>query len=83
MSTAVIPASYIETTPSRWADMFAGFQRFMTRLAAHRVATQLESVSRHQEAEALRALALRDFSDDPALLDDLYAAADRHELGQV
>ncbi len=83
MSTAVIPASYIESTPSRLVDLVAGFQRFLSRYAVLRSAVRSESATRYDEAEALRALALRDFSNDPALLDDLYAAADRHELGRV
>jgi len=83
MSTAVIPASYIESTPSRLVDWVAGVQRFLSRYEALRSAAPRESAIRFQEAEALRALALRDFYDDAAMLDDLYAAADRHERAQA
>ena len=83
MSTAVIPASYIESTPARLIDVVAGFQRFLSRYAALRSAVQHESATRYDEAQALRVFALREFSDDAAMMGDLYAAADRHELGQA
>ena len=53
MSTAVIPASYIESTPSRLVDLVAGFQRFLSRYAVLRSAVRSESATRYDEAEAL------------------------------
>lgn len=82
MSTAVIPSTYINIAGSSWSDLVAGVQRFLTRQAAHRSAHELEGQSRYEEAEALRAQALRDFADDPAFVNDLFAAADRHEFGE-
>lgn len=38
-------------------------------------------LTRHQEAEQLRNYACGVMQDDPSYADDLFAAADRHELG--
>ena len=87
MSTAVIPSSYLQSTGSRWVELLTSLRRFVTGLAligmaANRAATKLESLSRSGEADALRAQALREFANDPAFQNDLFAAADRHELGE-
>ena len=55
-------------------DMFAGW--FATRTA-----TPARPLTRFEEAEQLRAMANDLMSSDPAFAEDLYAAADRHELG--
>jgi hypothetical protein len=55
-------------------DMFSGW--FATRAA-----TPARPLSRFEEAEQLRAMAADVQQSDPAFAQDLYAAADRHELG--
>jgi len=62
-------------------------------IAAHRLVTALwaavgarasvtqQVLTRREEADALRAFANTQMASDPGFADDLYAAADRHELG--
>ena len=72
MSTATFShsAHFLSTV----REMFAGW--FATRAA-----TPARPLTRFEEAEQLRAMANDLMSSDPAFAEDLYAAADRHELG--
>lgn len=72
MSTATLTHS----TPflATLREMFAGW-------FAARATTPARPLTRFEEAEQLRAMADDLVSSDPAFAQDLYAAADRHELG--
>ncbi len=71
MSTAAFShsAPFLSTVQ----NMFAGW--FATRTT-----TPARPLTRFEEAEQLRAMADDLQSSDPAFAQDLYAAADRHEL---
>lgn len=71
MSTATFShsAQFLTTVQ----NMFAGW--FATRTA-----TPARPLTRFEEAEQLRAMADEVASSDPAFAQDLYAAADRHEM---
>ncbi len=56
-------------------------QMFGTWFSA-REALKPRPLTRFEEAERLRALANDVMSSDPAFAQDLYAAADRHEIGE-
>ncbi len=71
MSTATLTHSSPFLATVR--DLFAGW--FATRTA-----TQARPLTRFEEAEQLRAMADDVAKSDPAFAQDLYAAADRHEL---
>lgn len=47
-----------------------------------RTPAQARALTRFEEAEQLRAMACDLQAADPAFAQDLYAAADRHELGE-
>jgi hypothetical protein len=72
MSTATF--SHSAHFLSNVREMFAGW--FDTRNT-----TATRPLTRFEEAEQLRAMADDLVSSDPAFAQDLYAAADRHELG--
>lgn len=55
-------------------------QLFATWFSA-RTPAQARPLTRFEEAEQLRAMADDVLQSDPAFAQDLYAAADRHELG--
>ncbi|MBP6483320.1 MAG: hypothetical protein KA254_01730 [Rhodoferax sp.] len=54
-------------------------QRFATWFSARQPAAA-RPLTRYEEAEQLRAMANDLLSSDPAFAQDLYAAADRHEV---
>jgi hypothetical protein len=72
MSTAALTPSrpFLSTIREVFADWFAA-----------RAATPVRPLTRFEEAEQLRAMADDLQSSDPAFAQDLYAAADRHEMG--
>jgi hypothetical protein len=72
MSTATLTHSSPFLVAVR--DMFAGW------FAATHTATPARPLTRFEEAEQLRAMADDVAKSDPAFAQDLYAAADRHEL---
>ncbi len=71
MSTATLTHSSHFLATVR--EMFAGW-------FAARTATPARPLTRFEEAEQLRAMADDVAKSDPAFAQDLYAAADRHEL---
>ncbi len=72
MSTATLAHSNPFLATVR--EMFAGW-------FDSRAAKTARPLTRFEEAEQLRAMADDLQSSDPAFAQDLYAAADRHELG--
>lgn len=72
MSTAAFShsAQFLSTVQGMFAGWFAP-----------RTATPARPLTRFEEAEQLRAMADDVAQSDPAFAQDLYAAADRHELG--
>ena len=64
-------------------ERLAGFHKSATTLLAQlRPPVALMRPTRAQEAERVRALASTYRTSDPGFADDLFAAADRHELKQ-
>lgn len=78
MSTALLPPSF----PSVWAPVAAWFKSaFLSQAVTFKRSAEETQV--FKEAEAMRTMADDLLKKDPALAQELYAAADRHEYAQA